>query len=101
MDEFNNLVFFEETSTIPTGLIALNTSLFWGCLPGHSVSYSDAIQAYLQPELKEETYVILPKEFWLPGWEERFGTRHAYSCQATQRHLRLSSGRPAVARVLV
>ena len=25
MDEFNNLVFFEETSTIPTGLIALNS----------------------------------------------------------------------------
>ena len=38
------------------------------------MSYSDAIQAYLQPELKEETYVILPKELWLPGWEERFGT---------------------------
>ena len=99
LDEFNNLVFFEETSTTPTGLIALNTSLFWDCLPGDSVSCSDAIQAYLQSELKEETYVILPKELWLPGWEERFGS--ACSRQATQKPLRPSSGRPAVARVLV
>ena len=75
LDEFNNLVFFEETSTTPTGLIALNTSLFWGCLPGHSVSCSDAVQAYLQSELKEETYVILPKELWLQGWEKRFGAQ--------------------------
>ena len=75
LDEFNNLVFFEETSTIPTGLIALNTSLFWGCLPGHPVSCSDTIQAYFQSELKEETYVIPPKELWLPGWEQRFGTQ--------------------------
>ena len=72
LDEFNNLVFFEETSTIPTGLIALNTSLFWGCLPA---MLADAIQAYLQSELQEETYVILPKELWLPGWEERFGSQ--------------------------
>ena len=72
LDEFNNLVFFEETSTTPTGLIALNTSLFWGCLPA---MLADAIQAYLQSELQEETYVILPKELWLPGWEERFGSQ--------------------------
>ncbi|CAE7609059.1 unnamed protein product, partial [Symbiodinium necroappetens] len=44
LDEFNNLVFFEETSTTPTGL------------------------AYLQSELREETYVILPRELWLEGW---------------------------------
>ena len=73
LDEFNNLVFFEETSTSPTGLVALNASLFWGSLPGHEVSCSDAVQAYLQSELREETYVILPKELWLEGWEQRFG----------------------------
>ena len=75
LDEFSNFVFFEETSTTPTGLIALNTSLCWGCLPGHSVSCSHAVQAYLQSELKEETYVILPKELWLQGWEKRFGAQ--------------------------
>ena len=73
LDENNQLVFFSETSTNPTALTALNACLWYGCLPNNSVSCSDAIQAYLQSELKEETYVVLPRELWLPGWAERFG----------------------------
>ena len=60
---------------MPTALIAFNVSLWYGCLPGHAVSCSDAAQVYLQSELKRETFVILPKELWLPGWTEGLGER--------------------------
>ena len=62
------------------------------------MSCSDAIQAYLQSELKEETYVILPKELWLPGLEERFGSQ----TRVVVRLRKSLYGHPqAVARVLV
>ena len=73
--KFKGRIVYRGTSTTPTGLVALNASLFWGCLPGHAVSCSDAIQAYLQSELREETYVILPRELWHEGWEQKFGSQ--------------------------
>ena len=67
LDENHQLVVFSETSNNPTALTVLNACLWFGCLPDHGVSCSDAIQAYLQSELQEETYVVLPRELWLPG----------------------------------
>ena len=69
LDEHSNLVIFQDTATTPTALTALNLCLWFGSLPEHEVSCSDAIQAYLQSELEEETHVVI----WKPEWVEKYG----------------------------
>ena len=59
-DESHNIVFFEETATTPTALTALNLTLWFGCLKEHTITRSDAVQAFLQAPLPEETWAILP-----------------------------------------
>ena len=39
------------------------------------MSRSGARQAYLQSELREETYVSLSQELWSEGWDQRFGSQ--------------------------
>ena len=57
-----------ETSTNPTALIALNLILFFGIMKGNTLSLADAVQAFLQAPLLEETWVVLGEELWLPHW---------------------------------
>ena len=57
-----------ETSTNPTALVALNITSFYGMLQNNSASLADAIQAFLQAPLPEETWVVLGEELWLPEW---------------------------------
>ena len=73
-DASGNLVLFgsEETATTPTGLVGLAACLFYGLRPGHATSVADAIQAYLQAKIGKETWVIIPRELWLPEWSQRF-----------------------------
>ena len=75
-DEYNNLTLFEETSTTPTSLVALNMALWYACRPGTAASCSDAVQAFLQSELddSDHTYVIVPQELWLEHWHSLFST---------------------------
>ena len=67
-------VFFNEVSTTPTTLTALNVTLWWGAQEGHTTTTADAVQAFLQSSLPEGelTYVILPPELWLQDWSRRF-----------------------------
>ena len=66
-----------ETSTNPTALIALNLTLFFGMMKGNTLSLADAVQAFLQAPLLEETWVVLGEELWLPHWFDIYpkGTR--------------------------
>ena len=75
-DEHHNWLLFDETSTTPTSLVALNVALWYACLPGHSASCSDAIQAFLQSALDDSdyTYVVIPPELWLDSWHSKFAT---------------------------
>ena len=71
-DESHNIVFFEETATTPTALTALNLTLWFGCLKEHTITCSDAVQAFLQAPLPEETWAILPYELWTPSIRKKF-----------------------------
>ena len=57
---------YADTATTPTALVALNLALFYGsCVP-----LSDAIQAFLQAPIEEETWIIIPYELWLDEWKK-------------------------------
>ena len=60
----------EETATTPTGLVGLAACLFFGLRPGNGTSIADAIQAYLQAAIGNETWVLIPWELWLPSWRQ-------------------------------
>ena len=70
-DESNQLVLFEETATTPTALATLNLTLWFGCMT--CLSCADCVQAYLQCDLDDETWVILPSELWLESWKSKYG----------------------------
>ena len=69
-DEHHQHVFFEDTATTPTALAALNLTLWWGCRT--VLSCADCIQAYLQCDLDDCTWVILPYELWLSPWKKKY-----------------------------
>ena len=71
-DELGNLVQFTDTATNPTAITALNVALWFSCMPGNTASSSDAVQAFLQSDLPEETWVALPPELWLDKWHHQF-----------------------------
>ena len=62
----------EETATTPTGLVGLAACLFFGLRPGNGTSIADAIQAYLQAAIGNETWVLIPWELWLPSWRQLY-----------------------------
>ena len=74
-DTDGNVVLFQETATSPTAIIALQITLWFGMLPDHIVTCSDAVQAFLQSWLDEDEYtlVLMPNELWLPSWKAKFG----------------------------
>ena len=61
-----------EPSTNPRALVALNLAVFFRMMHGHVLSISDAIQAFLQAPLLEETWVVLGEELWFPHWFDRY-----------------------------
>ena len=63
-------VLFEDTATTPTALAALNLTLWWECVT--TVSCADCVQAYLQCDLADCTWVILPYELWLDEWRQKY-----------------------------
>ena len=63
-DESRSLVLFQDTATTPMALPALSISLWFGCLEDSSISCSNAVRAYLQAPLEDDTWVVLPYELW-------------------------------------
>ena len=81
-DASGHQVYFEDTSTTPTGLVGLGVTLFYGLRPGHATSCSDCVQAYLQASIGEGTWVVIPPELWLSSWHQRFpaGPSSLFGC---------------------
>ena len=76
-DHTGALAVFAELSANPTSLISARCNMAYGCLPGHSISQADAIQAYIQSYLKGsdakgnpiETWISLPPELQPESWK--------------------------------
>ena len=62
-DEGGALAIFQEMSSRPTTIVAMNISIAYGCISGHKTTVADAIKAYIQSDLnaKQPTYIELPK----------------------------------------
>jgi len=77
-DHTGALAVFQELSANPTSLISARCNLAYGCLPGHTISQADAIQAYIQSLLKTsdrqgrpvDTWISLPPELQPPEWKK-------------------------------
>ena len=70
-NEANELVLYADTATTPTALVALNLALFYGSCQHNAISLSDAVQAFLQSPIEEETWIIIPYELWLDDWKKK------------------------------
>ena len=71
-NESDELVLYADTATTPTALVALNLALFYGTCENNAISLSDAVQAFLQAPLEEETWVLVPFELWLDSWKATY-----------------------------
>ena len=71
-NESDELVLYADTAATPTALVALNLALFFGSCEHNSISLSDAIQAFLQAPLEEETWVLVPFGLWLDSWKSKY-----------------------------
>ena len=71
-NEADEIVLYADTATTPTALVALNLALFFGSCENNTTSLSDAVQAFLQAPIEEETWVIVPYELWLEGWKTKY-----------------------------
>ena len=73
-DEGGLPAMFRELHSLPTNIQAVNLTLFVGMIAGFVVQTADACQAFLQAPLSSTipTWVVLPRELWLPSWEGRF-----------------------------
>eukprot|EP00435_Cladocopium_sp_Y103_P071759 s497_g38.t1 len=73
-DTWGGAAQFGELYSTPTNIQAINLAIFFGMLAGHAISTADCTRAFLQALLlmDEETYVVLPRELWLPSWFGKF-----------------------------
>ena len=71
-DQWNATAVFQELSASPTSIHTANSTIAYGCIPGHTTSTSDAVRAYVQSTLKSkhETWVSIPKELWPDEWHK-------------------------------
>ena len=72
-DEFGAAAIFQTLSAQPTSVAAANANIAYGCMPGHKTTQADAVQAYVQSDLKGKhpTWVHVPKELWPAAWHRR------------------------------
>ena len=65
---------FGAMFSTPTNTQAINLAVFYGLLLGNELKAADCTRAFLQAMLlmKEETFVVLPQELWLPGWAGKY-----------------------------
>ena len=56
---------FQDMGSSPATMEASKIADLWSCIEGHSMQQADAVQAYIQAELKgTATWVSLPPEAW-------------------------------------
>ena len=71
-DASHNIVLFDDTATSPTALTSLNLTFWFGCRKSSTLTFSVAIQAFLQAKLEEDTWVVLPYELWTSDMRAKF-----------------------------
>ena len=60
---------FADLGSAPSSMEAGRVVDAFGLQPGYSIQQSDAVQAYLQAELRgNETWVLLPRDQWPESW---------------------------------
>ena len=72
-DQDGAIAVFQELSASPSAIHSINSNMAYGCLAGHKTTASDALQAYLQAELKtkQPTWVLIPRELWPEDWHAK------------------------------
>jgi hypothetical protein len=71
-DQGGAIAVFQEMSSRPTTVVAVNVSVAYGCLHGYKVSVADAVKAYVQSDLKSKnpTYIEIPKHLCPLEWRK-------------------------------
>jgi hypothetical protein len=71
-DSTNQAVFFQDTSSAPTSMACIRSTMAYGQLSGGGSSQSDAEQAYIQPWLKPEEviFIYVPQELMTDKMKE-------------------------------
>ena len=66
------LAVFQEMSSRPTTIVALNVAIAYGMISGHKCTTVDAVKAYAQSDLKSKhpTYIEIPKYLCPPAWRK-------------------------------
>ena len=65
---------FQDLSASPTSIHSLNLNLCYGAIKGHSTTCADAVDAYVQSELKSkaQTWIEIPRELWPKEWHSQY-----------------------------
>ena len=92
---------YADTATTPTALVALNLELFYGACEHHAISLSDAIQAFLQAPLEEETWVLVPFDELVGEVACSISLGFQTLCAFTEKSFRSPSGRKDVAGLTI
>jgi hypothetical protein len=68
-DEGGAFAIFQEMSSRPTTIVAVNVSIAYGCFPGNKTTAADAVRAYVQSDLKSlhPTWIEFPKHLCPPA----------------------------------
>ena len=68
IDQNFDAAMFQDLGSSPATMESAKIADFFGCTPGHSLEIDDAVQAYVQAEMKgTPTWVCLPPE-QRPAW---------------------------------
>ena len=69
VDQNYDAAMFQDLGSAPATMEAAKVGDFYGCIPGHSLEIADAVQAYVQAEMKgTPTWVCLPPDQRPAAW---------------------------------
>ncbi len=60
VDQNYDAAMFQDLGSAPATMEASKIGDFYGCVPGHSLEIADAVQAYVQADMKGTPYMGLP-----------------------------------------
>jgi len=73
-DEEGAFAIFQEMSSSPAAIQGVNATIAYGCFPGHTITVSDALRAYVQSLLKSKhkTWVHIPHALRPKHWNNKY-----------------------------
>ena len=73
IDQNYEAALFQDLGSSPATMEAAKIADFYGCAPGHSIDIADAIQAYIQADMKgTPTWVCLPEDERPAWWAKKY-----------------------------